>query len=93
MTGCYGCEYLINTFGNYVECGLLAKTGSHLFVDWWYWNAGCPDNCPKKGKEKGDTNYCKYCTYYGAEWKFCLKHGNYVLYDDSCEKFKPREGY
>jgi hypothetical protein len=54
MTGCYGCEYLIDTFGNYVECGLLAKTGSHLFVDWWYWNAGCPDNCPKKGKEKGD---------------------------------------
>ena len=43
---CYGCKHLIDTFGNYVECGKTAENGIHMFVDWFYWNTGSPKECP-----------------------------------------------
>ena len=45
---CYGCEYLADVFGNYVECKKSAETGTHMFVDWYYWNKGSPEKCPLK---------------------------------------------
>lgn len=48
---CYGCKYLADVFGNYVECKKSAETGTHMFVDWYYWNNGSPDKCPLKAKE------------------------------------------
>ena len=45
---CYGCKYLADTFGNYVECKKSAENGTHIFVDWYYWNDGSPDKCPLK---------------------------------------------
>ncbi len=48
---CYGCKYLADTLGNYVECKKSAETGKHMFVDWYYWNDGSPDECPLKAKE------------------------------------------
>ena len=43
---CYGCKYLIGAFGNYVECRKTAEHGTHMFVDWFYWNNGSPKDCP-----------------------------------------------
>ena len=37
-------------------------------------------------------NRCEDCDYYEPEWAYCFKHGNHVLDDDGCEKFKPKEG-
>ena len=56
---CYGCKYLIDTFGNYLECGLSAKEGEHMFVDYFYWNDGCPDKCPikDKGSKRGKGDF------------------------------------
>ena len=52
---CYGCKYLRDQFGNFVECGLLAKEGTHLFVDYYYWNEGYPDDCPKLKEHTEDS--------------------------------------
>ena len=47
---CYGCECLADSFGNYVVCKKAAEDGTNMFVDWWYWNNGSPDECPLKIK-------------------------------------------
>lgn len=54
---CYGCKYLADTFGNYVECKKSAENGTHIFVDWYYWNGGSPEVCPFKAinSETNDT--------------------------------------
>lgn len=49
---CYGCEYLADVLGNYVECRKTAEEGTHMFVDWYYWNNGCPDKCPLKSNDQ-----------------------------------------
>lgn len=43
----------IDAFGNYVGCGKTAENGTHMFVDWFYWNTGSPNECPLR-KEKED---------------------------------------
>ena len=48
---CCGCEYVLDTFGNYVECRKTAEAGTHMFADWYYWNNQCPDECPLKHNE------------------------------------------
>ena len=53
---CYGCKYVADTFGNYVECAKTAETGTHMFVDWYYWNDGCPKKCPLKFNDQTKTN-------------------------------------
>ena len=45
---CYDCKYLIDVFGNYVECKKSAENGTHMFVDWYYWNNESPEKCPLK---------------------------------------------
>lgn len=37
-------------------------------------------------------NRCEDCDYYEPEWAYCFKHGNHVLDDDGCDKFKQKEG-
>lgn len=49
---CYGCKYLADVFGNYVECGKAAENGTHIFVDWFYYNDGAPECCPLKAEER-----------------------------------------
>lgn len=49
---CYNCKQLVDTFGNYAQCGEAAKNGTCMFVDWWYWNGGSPDQCPLKACEE-----------------------------------------
>lgn len=47
---CYGCENLVDSFGNFVECIKL-----HRFVDWYYWHGStAPDDCPKKEVNNDD---------------------------------------
>ena len=53
---CYGCKYLADAFGNYVECRKTAEEGTHMFVDWYYWNDGSPDKCPLKSNNQTKTN-------------------------------------
>ena len=48
---CYGCKYLVDVFGNYVECNKAAENGTHIFVDWFYYNDGAPECCPLKAME------------------------------------------
>ena len=43
---CSTCPYIIDNFGNYVECGLLHDGLGHVFVDWFYWNNSKSDECP-----------------------------------------------
>ena len=50
---CYSCEYIHNVFGNYVQCGKAAETGTTMFVDWYYWNEGHPEHCPLRKVEDG----------------------------------------
>lgn len=45
---CCGCKYAIDAFGNYTECGKAAEEGTHMFIDWHYWNNESPDKCPLK---------------------------------------------
>ena len=47
---CYMCRYIADALGNFVECKKLAETGSHMFVDWYYWNDGAPEECPLRDK-------------------------------------------
>lgn len=44
---CTNCEHLADFAGNYCECVLL-----HRFVDWYYWKALAPNDCPLKVKEE-----------------------------------------
>ena len=39
---CENCEYLVDVFGNYVQC---IKTGR--FVNYEYWHNIQPEDCPK----------------------------------------------
>lgn len=55
-TKCYGCKYLADTLGNYVECMKTAEEGTHMFVDWYYWNNGCPDKCPLRSNDQTKTD-------------------------------------
>lgn len=44
---CYDCKELKDVFGNFVQCGELAKQGVHKFVDDFYWRGtGAPKDCP-----------------------------------------------
>ena len=52
---CYECKHLIDTFGNYAECGLSAAKGTHIFIDYYYWGGGSPDECPLLGEQHGTT--------------------------------------
>lgn len=52
---CYGCKYLVDVFGNYVECSKAAENGTHIFVDWFYYNDGAPKCCPLKAMEGEET--------------------------------------
>lgn len=68
---CYECKHLIDTFGNYLECGLSAKEGNHMFVDWYYWNDGCPDKCPLKSNEELTTKEKEFLLdilYKNVDW-------------------------
>lgn len=53
---CYGCTYLMDALGNYVECRKTAEEGTHMFVDWYYWNDGSPDKCPLRQKQTANLN-------------------------------------
>lgn len=57
---CYGCPHLCNSMGNYVECKLYSQKHSHelghMFVDWFYWNSGSPDECPLKNNQTNPDN-------------------------------------
>ena len=51
---CYGCKYLIDVFGNYVECRKTVEQGTHMFVDYFYWNTGSPNECPLRKEKEND---------------------------------------
>jgi len=45
MNRCGNCKYLVDVFGNFVQC---VKTGR--FVDYEYWNNIEPEDCPLKNE-------------------------------------------
>ena len=88
---CYGCKHIKDVFGNYVECGELAKTGTHMFVNWYYWRDGSPDECPLKAKadKKEEPKRWKDVFHYGFGYTVCPYCGDETgWYNPASQRFQ-----